>query len=91
MDFTKHKLIYEGPLSWRMSKGNKQKSDIYDVQAVLLDDMVVLLLKENDRFVLKMHTLSFAGKGPPVVAKPVIKLHNLLHRPAAAGKYGLYT
>ncbi|CAG7831461.1 unnamed protein product [Allacma fusca] len=90
LDFTKHKLIYEGPLSWRMTKGNKQKSDFYDVQAVLLNDMVVLLLRENDRFVLKMHTLNFAGKVDRVLARPIIKLHNLLHRPAAADKKAFF-
>ena len=70
-----------------MTKGNKQKSDFHDVQAVLLDDMVVLLLRENDRFVLKMHNLNFAGKADRVVARPIIRLHNLLHRPAAAGEF----
>jgi Rho guanine nucleotide exchange factor 12 len=89
LDFTKHHLIYEGPLMWRMTKSSRQKSEQQEVQAVLLHDMIVILLKQDDRYVLKSHSMGFHGKADRMggmVAKPLIKLNNLHHRPVATGR-----
>jgi len=49
--------------------------------------MVVILLKQDDRFILKIHTSpSFSGKSDRVNLRPVIKLNNLIIRANAAGK-----
>ncbi|XP_035704307.1 uncharacterized protein LOC110844861 isoform X9 [Folsomia candida] len=89
LDFTKHRLIYEGPLMWRMTKSTRQKSDLQEVQAVLLDSLIVILLKQDDRYVLKIHNI-FPGKSDRMMAKPIIKLNNLHHRPVATDKRAFF-
>lgn len=50
------------------------------------DSLIVILLKQDDRYVLKIHNI-FPGKSDRMMAKPIIKLNNLHHRPVATGKY----
>jgi hypothetical protein len=73
-------------LMWRMTKSRGQKTDLQEVQAVLLNDMIVILTKQDDRYVLKIHNMGFPGKSDRMMAKPIIKLNNLHHRPVATGK-----
>lgn len=74
---------------WRL-RSNKQKSEaLQEVHLVLLHDMVVLLVRQDDRFLLKIHVSpSYPGKSAErVMSRPVIKLNNLIHRANAAGNF----
>jgi len=46
--------------------------------------MIVILLKQDDRYVLKAHNMGIAKNAANPV-KPIIKLSNLHHRPVATG------
>ncbi|ESN99987.1 hypothetical protein HELRODRAFT_145845, partial [Helobdella robusta] len=52
LDLTRHRLIFDGPMTWKLSK-NKQ----VDIHAILLEDFMVLLQKvpDSERLVLKAH------------------------------------
>jgi len=57
------------------------------VQLVLLHDMIVIFVKQDERYVLKIHMSSnYPGKTERVVLRPVIKLNNLIIRANAADK-----
>ncbi|KAI4785221.1 hypothetical protein KUCAC02_037893, partial [Chaenocephalus aceratus] len=79
LDLTKRKMVHEGPLSWKV---NKDKT--IELYTLLLDDILVLLQKQDERLVLKFH-----GKNPTSAAdtknifSPVIKLNTVLVRPVA--------
>ncbi|TSK20241.1 Rho guanine nucleotide exchange factor 1 [Bagarius yarrelli] len=48
IDLTTRSMIYEGPLTWRVTK-----EKALDVQGVLLGDLLVLLQKQDDKMLLK--------------------------------------
>ncbi|CAB1333982.1 unnamed protein product [Coregonus sp. 'balchen'] len=48
LDLAQRRMIYEGPLTWRVTK-----EKTLDVQCVLLGDLLVLLQKQDDKMVLK--------------------------------------
>ncbi|KAM8897291.1 rho guanine nucleotide exchange factor 12 isoform 2-T2 [Spinachia spinachia] len=79
LDLTKRKMVHEGPLSWKV---NKEKT--IELYTILLEDILVLLQKQDERLVLKFH-----GKNPAVstdtkhIFSPVIKLNTVLVRPVA--------
>ncbi|XP_041657068.1 rho guanine nucleotide exchange factor 12 [Cheilinus undulatus] len=79
LDLTKRKMVHEGPLSWKV---NKDKT--IELYSLLLEDILVLLQKQDERLVLKFH-----GKNPASAAdtknifSPVIKLNTVLVRPVA--------
>ncbi|KAL6098341.1 arhgef12 [Pungitius sinensis] len=79
LDLTKRKMVHEGPLSWKV---NKEKT--IELYTILLEDILVLLQKQDERLVLRFH-----GKNPAVSAdtkhifSPVIKLNTVLVRPVA--------
>ncbi|XP_073335280.1 rho guanine nucleotide exchange factor 12 isoform X2 [Pagrus major] len=79
LDLTKRKMVHEGPLSWKV---NKDKT--IELYTILLEDILVLLQKQDERLVLKFH-----GKNVASVAdskhtfSPVIKLNTVLVRPVA--------
>uniref|UniRef100_A0A3Q4BI26 Rho guanine nucleotide exchange factor (GEF) 12b n=1 Tax=Mola mola TaxID=94237 RepID=A0A3Q4BI26_MOLML len=79
LDLTKRKMVHEGPLSWKV---NKDKTT--ELYTILLEDILVLLQKQDERLVLKFH-----GKNPTSAAdtkhvfSPVIKLNTVLARPVA--------
>ncbi|KAJ9582237.1 hypothetical protein L9F63_003366, partial [Diploptera punctata] len=70
LDLTKHRLIYEGSLNWRI--GNRQK--LIDLHVLLLDDVIILLQKQDEKYVLN----------------PIIKVSTVLVRPNAVDKKALY-
>lgn len=78
--------MYDGYLQWRLQrpKGDRLKSESQEVLLVLLEDMIVLLLKVDDRYVLKMHNFG-SGKAERNPAKPIIKLNTLHATRVAAG------
>ncbi|KAK3853373.1 hypothetical protein Pcinc_040087, partial [Petrolisthes cinctipes] len=53
LDLTKHRLIYAGNLTWRLSKGQKN----IDLLALLLEDAIVLLQRQDDKYILKNHSI----------------------------------
>ncbi|XP_037604893.1 rho guanine nucleotide exchange factor 12-like isoform X1 [Sebastes umbrosus] len=79
LDLTKRKMVHEGPLSWKV---NKEKT--IELYTILLEDILVLLQKQDERLVLKFH-----GKNPASAAdakhifSPIIKLNTVLVRPVA--------
>ena len=73
LDLTKQKLIYEGVLNWRMSNLKK----LIDVHVLLLEEVIVLLQKQDEKYVLKYYNSTLS---------PVIKVSTVLVRPNAVGK-----
>ncbi|XP_071362686.1 rho guanine nucleotide exchange factor 12 isoform X2 [Trachinotus anak] len=79
LDLTKRKMVHEGPLSWKV---NKDKA--IELYTILLEDILVLLQKQDERLILKFH-----GKNPASAAdtkhifSPIIKLNTVLVRPVA--------
>ncbi|XP_035998655.1 rho guanine nucleotide exchange factor 12 isoform X1 [Fundulus heteroclitus] len=79
LDLTKRAMVHEGPLSWKV---NKDKT--IELYTLLLEDIMVLLQKQDERLVLKFH-----GKNMTSVQdakhsfSPVIKLSTVLVRPVA--------
>nr|CAD7429056.1 unnamed protein product [Timema monikensis] len=88
LDLTKHRLIHEGPLNWRI--GNRQK--LIDLHVLLLEDVIILLQKQDEKFVLKFYNMNTAGGGverSPTLS-PIIKVSTVLVRHNAVDKKALY-
>jgi len=83
LDLTKHRFVHDGPLVMRVSKAKGAKSDQHDVHAVLLQDMIVLLFRQDERFVLKIITVNNPSR---MMTYPIIKLNNLILREVARGE-----
>ncbi|XP_075047233.1 rho guanine nucleotide exchange factor 1 isoform X2 [Mixophyes fleayi] len=79
LDITKRNLIYEGSLTWRVSKDKS-----VDVLALLLDDILILLQKQDERLVLKCQSRTITptpdGK---LMLSPIIKLNMAMAREVA--------
>ncbi|XP_045595690.2 rho guanine nucleotide exchange factor 12 isoform X4 [Procambarus clarkii] len=71
LDLTKHRLIYEGLLTWRIAKGQKN----IDLLVLLLDEFIVLLQKADDKYVLKNHSIikSLGKDDNKLTHSPIIK------------------
>jgi len=83
LDLTKHRLVHEGALNWRTGNRSKQ----IDLHVLLLEELIILLSRQDDRFLLKFHSLNTPGVGertPPL--SPIIKVSTVLVRPNAVGK-----
>jgi len=82
LDVTKHKLLYEGELTWRISRAKQ-----IDLHVVLLEHILVLLQRQDDRLVLRCQSMTVgAGKeNTKFNHSPIIKLNNLLTRSVATG------
>ncbi|XP_062873206.1 rho guanine nucleotide exchange factor 12 isoform X2 [Trichomycterus rosablanca] len=79
LDLTKKTLIHEGPLTWKL---NKDKT--VELYTLLLDDILVLLQKQDEKLVLKCHSKNRAGSADTQhIFSPVIKLNSLLVRSVA--------
>ncbi|XP_015282233.1 PREDICTED: rho guanine nucleotide exchange factor 1-like [Gekko japonicus] len=80
-DITNRKLVYEGPLTWRVTRDKS-----VDVHVLLLDDILVLLQKQEERLVLKCHSRNITptpdGKQ---MLSPIIKLNSAMTREVATG------
>ncbi|XP_069080973.1 rho guanine nucleotide exchange factor 12 isoform X2 [Pleurodeles waltl] len=79
LDLTKKKLIHEGPLTWKV---NREKT--IDLYTLLLEDILVLLQKQDDKLVLRSHNkiLSSTGENKQTFS-PIIKLSTVLVRQVA--------
>uniref|UniRef100_A0A3B3VPR1 Rho guanine nucleotide exchange factor 12 n=1 Tax=Poecilia latipinna TaxID=48699 RepID=A0A3B3VPR1_9TELE len=79
LDLTKKTLIHEGPLSWKM---NKDKT--IELYTLLLEDILVLLQKQDERLILKCHSKILAGTPDTKhTFSPIIKLNTVLVRSVA--------
>ncbi|XP_025023841.1 rho guanine nucleotide exchange factor 1 isoform X1 [Python bivittatus] len=86
MDITKRNLVYEGPLTWRVTKDKS-----VDVHVLLLDDILVLLQKQEERLVVKCHSRNITptpdGKQ---MLSPIIKLNSAMTREVATDIKAFY-
>lgn len=80
MDVTRHKLIHEGGL-WLRIGGSRQK--MIELHVLLLEDLIILLNKVDDKYVLKYY--GFQDRTPTL--SPIIKLSTALVRHNAVGMY----
>ncbi|XP_072885900.1 rho guanine nucleotide exchange factor 12-like isoform X2 [Hemitrygon akajei] len=79
LDLTKRIMIHEGPLTWRV---NKDKT--IDLYTLLLEDILVLSQKQDERLVLKCHSKNLAANADTKhIFSPIIKLSAVLVREVA--------
>ncbi|XP_015235910.1 PREDICTED: rho guanine nucleotide exchange factor 12 isoform X2 [Cyprinodon variegatus] len=79
LDLTKKTLIHEGSLTWKM---NKDKT--IELYTLLLEDILVLLQKQDERLILKCHSKILAGTSDTKqIFSPIIKLNTVLVRSVA--------
>ncbi|XP_017884357.1 rho guanine nucleotide exchange factor 11 isoform X3 [Ceratina calcarata] len=84
LDITKRKLIYEGPLQWRRTEQNRAKP--VDLHVVLLDDTILLLHRQDEKYLLKFINTNQANS----VLSPIVKVSTVLVRHNAVDKNSLY-
>ncbi|KAM8769368.1 rho guanine nucleotide exchange factor 12 isoform 4-T5 [Acanthopagrus schlegelii] len=79
LDLTKRTMVHEGPLSWKV---NKDKT--IELYTLLLEDILVLLQKQDERLILKCHSKNLAGTADTKhIFSPIIKLNTVLVRSVA--------
>ncbi|CAN9511359.1 unnamed protein product [Ophioblennius macclurei] len=79
LDLTKRAMVHEGPLSWKV---NKDKT--IELYTLLLEDILVLLQKQDERLILKCHSKNLAGTADTKhIFSPIIKLNTVLVRSVA--------
>ncbi|XP_051534790.1 rho guanine nucleotide exchange factor 12 isoform X2 [Myxocyprinus asiaticus] len=79
LDLTKRKMVHEGPLSWKV---NKDKT--IELYTLLLEDILVLLQKQDERLILRCHSKNLAGTADTKhIFSPIIKLSTVLVRSVA--------
>nr|XP_054509180.1 rho guanine nucleotide exchange factor 11 [Agelaius phoeniceus] len=87
LDLTSHRMIHEGPLAWRVGKDKS-----VELHVLLLEELLVLLQRQDERWLLKCH--SRGGLGGAADTKqsfsPVLKLSSLLVRSVATDKRALF-
>lgn len=86
LDLTKHHLIYAGNLTWRLAKGQKN----IDLLVLLLEDAIVLLQRQDDKYILKNHSIikNFTKDDNKLTHSPIIKYGpSMLFREVATGEY----
>ena len=93
LDLTKHRLIYDGPLTMKL--GDTKRFKTIDLHVLLLEDCIMLLQKQDDKYLLKFHTSTFGTtavgtQGHKFCHSPVIKFATMLVRPVATGKIQLH-
>ncbi|XP_075892146.1 rho guanine nucleotide exchange factor 12 isoform X4 [Nelusetta ayraudi] len=79
LDLTKQRMVHEGPLSWKV---NKDKT--IELYTLLLEDILVLLQKQDERLILKCHSKNLVGTADTKhIFSPIIKLNTVLVRSVA--------
>uniref|UniRef100_A0A8B9TEC5 Rho guanine nucleotide exchange factor 11 n=1 Tax=Anas platyrhynchos TaxID=8839 RepID=A0A8B9TEC5_ANAPL len=82
LDLTSRRMIHEGPLTWRISKDKT-----VDLHVLLLEDLLVLLQKQDEKLVLKCHSKTALGSSDNKQSfSPVLKLNSVLIRSVATGR-----
>ncbi|XP_040108601.1 rho guanine nucleotide exchange factor 1 isoform X2 [Oryx dammah] len=86
LDITKKRLIYEGPLTWRVTKDKA-----VEVHVLLLNDLLLLLQRQDERLLLKSHsrTLTPTPDGKTML-RPVLRLTSALTREVATDHKAFY-
>nr|XP_033779496.1 rho guanine nucleotide exchange factor 11 isoform X3 [Geotrypetes seraphini] len=86
LDLTTRRMIHEGPLTWRIAKDKTT-----DLHVLLLEDLLVLLQKQDEKLVLKCHSKTTLGSSDTKQTfSPVIKLNSVLVRSVATDKRALF-
>ncbi|XP_058165888.1 rho guanine nucleotide exchange factor 11 isoform X6 [Dasypus novemcinctus] len=86
LDLTTRKMIHEGPLTWRISKDKT-----LDLHVLLLEDLLVLLQKQDEKLLLKCHSKTAVGSSDSKQTfSPVLKLNALLVRSVATDKRAFF-
>ncbi|XP_021564117.1 rho guanine nucleotide exchange factor 11 [Carlito syrichta] len=86
LDLTTRKMIHEGPLTWRISKDKT-----LDLHVLLLDDLLVLLQKQDEKLLLKCHSKTAVGASDSKQTfSPVLKLNAVLIRSVATDKRAFF-
>ncbi|XP_017510140.3 rho guanine nucleotide exchange factor 1 isoform X4 [Manis javanica] len=86
LDITKRKLVHEGPLTWRVTKDKS-----VEVHVLLLDDLLLLLQRQDERLLLKSHsrTLTPTPDGKTML-RPVLRLTSAMTREVATDHKAFY-
>ncbi|XP_063799573.1 rho guanine nucleotide exchange factor 12 isoform X2 [Pseudophryne corroboree] len=86
LDLTKRKMFHEGPLAWKV---NRDK--IIDLYTLLLEDILVLLQRQDDKLILRCHSKILASTADSKhIFSPVIKLNTVLVRQVATDNKALF-
>ncbi|XP_073340851.1 rho guanine nucleotide exchange factor 1 isoform X4 [Pagrus major] len=86
IDLTQKKMLYEGPVTWRVTK-----EKAIEVQCVLLGDLLVLLQRQDDKMVLKCQSKSnIALQEGKQMLSPIIKLDSVFLREVATDRKAFY-
>ncbi|XP_069073973.1 rho guanine nucleotide exchange factor 11 isoform X2 [Pleurodeles waltl] len=86
LDLTTRRMIHEGPLNWRIAKDKT-----VDMHVLLLEDLLVLLQKQDEKLILKCHSKTALGSSDTKQTfSPVIKLNSVLVRAVATDKRALF-
>nr|XP_060614222.1 rho guanine nucleotide exchange factor 11 isoform X2 [Anolis sagrei ordinatus] len=86
LDLRSRRMIHEGLLSWRISKDKT-----VDVHVLLLEDLLVLLQRQDEKLVLKCHSKMTLGSSDiKQTFSPVLKLNSVLIRSVATDKRALF-
>uniref|UniRef100_A0A667IYT2 Rho guanine nucleotide exchange factor 1 n=1 Tax=Lynx canadensis TaxID=61383 RepID=A0A667IYT2_LYNCA len=86
LDITRRKLVHEGPLTWRVTKDKA-----VEVHVLLLDDLLLLLQRQDERLLLKSHsrTLTPTPDGKTML-RPVLRLTSAMTREVATDHKAFY-
>ncbi|XP_053460181.1 rho guanine nucleotide exchange factor 11 isoform X4 [Nycticebus coucang] len=86
LDLTTRKMIHEGLLTWRISKDKT-----LDLHVLLLEDLLVLLQKQDEKLLLKCHSKTALGSSDSKQTfSPVLKLNAVLIRSVATDKRAFF-
>ncbi|XP_028344556.1 rho guanine nucleotide exchange factor 11-like isoform X3 [Physeter macrocephalus] len=86
LDLTTRKMIHEGPLTWRISKDKT-----LDLHVLLLEDLLVLLQKQDEKLLLKCHSKTAVGSSDSKQTfSPALKLNAVLVRSVATDKRAFF-
>ncbi|XP_070699506.1 rho guanine nucleotide exchange factor 12-like [Pempheris klunzingeri] len=86
LDLTKRKMVHEGPLVWKVNKDKR-----IELYTILLEDILVLLQKQDERLLLKFHGKNLASAADTKhIFSPIIKLNTVLVRPVATHKRSFF-
>ena len=96
IDLTKKELLYDGNLTLNLSGENRRNKKI-DLYVLLLDDSIMFLQKQDEKYVLKFHSLSSVtpmssqrDEATRRIHSPVIKFSSLLVRTVATNKRAFF-
>ncbi|XP_078392247.1 rho guanine nucleotide exchange factor 1, partial [Cetorhinus maximus] len=86
IDLTQRRMVHEGPLIWKLTR-----EKAVDVHVLLLDDILVLMQKVDDKMVLKCHSKNSMGvsEGKQMLC-PIIKLGSVLARDVATDRKAFF-